>query len=56
MMASERAVLSQMDDYTLDSERRKNVLFEAWTHFLSFYRKRTLSPDCYELYQQYFMS
>jgi hypothetical protein len=120
MMASERAVLSQMDDYTLDgkfheateafcrlaagghdvrrlvthimataapylhvpahekllpngefrnarsiieeythntsSERRKNVLFEAWTHFLSFYRKRTLSPDCYELYQRYFMS
>ena len=32
------------------------MLFEPWTHFLSFYRKRTLSTACYELYQQYFMT
>ena len=36
------------------SPRRKDVLFQAWAHFLSFYKKRTLSTDCYELYQHHF--
>jgi len=30
------------------------VLFQAWAHDLAFYKKRTLSTDCYELYQQHF--
>jgi len=30
--------------------RRKDVLFQAWAHYLSFYKKRTLSTECYELY------
>src|SRR6266508_4617642 len=53
-----RNARSIIEEYThnTSSERRKNVLFESWTHFLSFYRKRTLAPDCYELYQRYFMS
>ena len=53
-----RNARSIIEEYTFNtsSERRKNVLFESWAHFLSFYRKRTLSTDCYELYQQYFMS
>ena len=53
-----RNARSTIEEYTLNtsSERRKNILFESWTHFLSFYRKRTLSRDCYELYQRYFMS
>ena len=36
------------------STRRKDVLFQAWAHFLSFYKKRTLSTECYELYHQHF--
>ena len=32
------------------------MLFEPWTHFLSFYHTRTLSTGCYELDQQYFMT
>jgi hypothetical protein len=36
------------------STRRKGVLFQAWAHFLSFYKKRTLSTECYELYHQHF--
>ena len=53
-----RNARSIIEEYTYNtsSERRKNVLFESWTHFLSFYRKRTLSTTCYELYQQYFMA
>jgi hypothetical protein len=53
-----RNARSIIEEYThnTSSERRKNVLFESWTHFLSFYRKRTLSTTCYELYQQYFMA
>jgi hypothetical protein len=53
-----RNARSIIEEYTYNtsSERRKNVLFESWTHFLSFYRKRTLWTACYELYQQYFMA
>jgi hypothetical protein len=36
------------------SPRRKDVLFQAWAHYLAFYRKRTLSTDCYELYHHHF--
>ncbi len=38
------------------SPRRKDVLFQAWAHYLSFYKKRTLSTECYELYQHHFGS
>ncbi|MCB1740008.1 MAG: hypothetical protein KDK91_06545 [Gammaproteobacteria bacterium] len=40
--------------YSSVSQRRKNVLFEYWAHFLSFYKKRTLDTDCYDMYQRYF--
>jgi hypothetical protein len=33
---------------------RKEVLFQAWAHYLSFYKKRTLETDCYELYHHHF--
>jgi hypothetical protein len=36
------------------SPRRKDVLFQAWAHYLAFYKKRTLSTECYELYHQHF--
>ena len=36
------------------SLRRKDVLFQAWAHYLAFYKKRTLSTDCYELYHHHF--
>ena len=36
------------------SPRRKDVLFEAWAHYLSFYKKRTLSTECYDLYHDHF--
>ena len=36
------------------SPRRKDVLFQAWAHYLSFYKKRTLSTECYELYRDHF--
>ena len=36
------------------SLRRKDVLFRAWAHYLSFYKKRTLSTECYELYAERF--
>ena len=45
-----------LDEYYANSAspRRKDVLFQAWAHYLAFYKKRTLSTDCYELYQQHF--
>jgi hypothetical protein len=51
-----RNARSVIEEYYLNgaSERRKGVLFEYWAHFLSFYKKRTLSTDCYELYHRYF--
>jgi hypothetical protein len=36
------------------SPRGKDVLFQAWAHYLSFYKKRTLSTECYELYHHHF--
>ena len=36
------------------SEVRKNVLFEYWAHYLSYYMKRTLATDCFDMYQRYF--
>jgi len=30
------------------------VLFLAWAHYLVFYKKRSLSTECYELYHQHF--
>ena len=36
------------------SLRRKDVLLQAWAHYLAFYKKRTLSTDCYELYHHHF--
>ena len=35
------------------SARRKRMLFDYWAAFLSFYKKRTLSTDCYDLYHRY---
>ena len=31
-----------------------DVLFLAWAHYLVFYKKRSLSTGCYELYHQHF--
>jgi hypothetical protein len=36
------------------SLRRKDRLLQAWAHYLSFYKKRTLSTECYDLYHDYF--
>ncbi len=51
-----RNARSVIEEYYLNtaSARRKDVLFEYWAHFLAFYRKRSLSLDCYELYHRYF--
>lgn len=38
------------------SEARKNVLFLFWAHYLSFYRKRTLATDCYDMYYRHFVN
>jgi hypothetical protein len=49
---------SQIEEYQYNtsSEKRKNILFMAWAHYLAFYRKRTLATDCYDLYYRYFVS
>jgi len=51
-----RNARSIIEEYYLNSAspRRKDVLFQAWAHYLSFYKKRTLSTECYELYHQHF--
>ncbi|MBT5108482.1 MAG: hypothetical protein HOM25_07360 [Rhodospirillaceae bacterium] len=36
------------------SAARKDILFEFWAHYLSFYKKRTLATDCYDMYHRYF--
>lgn len=53
-----RNARSHIEEYTYNtcSEARKNILFQSWVHFLSFYRKRTLSTDCYDMYQRYFVN
>jgi hypothetical protein len=52
-----RNARSVLEEYYLNSasERRKTVFLEYWAHFLSFYRKRTLSTACYDLYHRYFV-
>jgi hypothetical protein len=51
-----RNARSVIEEYYLNSAspRRKDVLFEAWAHYLSFYKKRTLSTECYDLYRDHF--
>jgi hypothetical protein len=51
-----RNARSVIEEYYENSAsiRRRDVLFQAWAHFLSFYKKRTLSTECYELYHQHF--
>ena len=51
-----RNARSVIEEYYLDSvsPRRKDVLFQAWAHYLSFYKKRTLATDCYDLYRDRF--
>jgi predicted LPLAT superfamily acyltransferase len=51
-----RNARSVIEEYYLNSASlsRKDVLFQAWAHYLAFYKKRTLSTECYELYRQHF--
>jgi DNA-binding GntR family transcriptional regulator len=51
-----RNARSIIEEYYLNSARvrRKDVLLQAWAHYLSFYKKRTLSTDCYDLYHERF--
>ena len=36
------------------SAARKDILLEFRAHYLSFYKKRTLATDCYDMYHRYF--
>jgi len=51
-----RNAKSVIEEYELNtaSPARKDILFEFWAHFLSFYQKRTLATDCYDMYHRYF--
>jgi hypothetical protein len=51
-----RNARSVIEEYYANSAapHRKDVLFQAWAHYLSFYKKRTLSTDCYDLYHDRF--
>jgi hypothetical protein len=51
-----RNACSVTEEYRLNtaSARRKDVLLEFWAHYLSFYMKRTLRTDCYDMYHRYF--
>lgn len=51
-----RNATSVIEEYHLNtaSPERKDILFEFWAHYLSFYMKRTLETDCYDLYHRYF--
>ncbi len=51
-----RNATSVIEEYQLNtaSPSRKDILFEFWAHFLSFYMKRTLATDCYDMYHRYF--
>lgn len=40
--------------YNTASEKRKNILFAYWAHYLTFYKKRTMARDCYDMYHRYF--
>ncbi|MBT5897925.1 MAG: hypothetical protein HOH61_18665, partial [Rhodospirillaceae bacterium] len=51
-----RNACSVIEEYQLNTadQARKDILFEFWAHFLSFYKKRTLETDCYDMYHRYF--
>ena len=51
-----RNACSVIEEYQLNtaSPERKDVLFEFWAHFLSFYKKRTLETDCDDMYHRHF--
>jgi len=51
-----RNACSVIEEYQLNTAAiaRKDILFEFWAHFLSFYKKRTLDTDCYDMYHRYF--
>ncbi|MBT3781261.1 MAG: hypothetical protein HOE05_16255 [Rhodospirillaceae bacterium] len=51
-----RNACSVIEEYQLNTVdiARKDILFEFWAHFLSFYKKRTLDTDCYDMYHRYF--
>ncbi len=51
-----RNATSVIEEYQLNTAHaaRKDILFEFWAHFLSFYKKRTLATDCYDMYHRYF--
>ncbi len=51
-----RNACTVIEEYQLNtaSPARKDILFEFWAHFLSFYKKRTLDTDCYDMYHRYF--
>jgi hypothetical protein len=52
-----RNACSVIEEYRQNtaSETRKQILFEYWAHFLSFYKKRTLATDCFDLYHHHFV-
>jgi hypothetical protein len=51
-----RNATSVIEEYQLNtaSPARKDILLEFWAHFLSFYKKRTLATDCFDMYHRYF--
>ena len=51
-----RNARSHIEEYTHNtcSAKRKNILFVAWAHYLSYYKKRTLATDCYDMYNRHF--
>ena len=53
-----RNATSVIEEYQLNtaSAARKDILFEFWAHYLSFYMKRTLATNCYDMYHRYFSS
>ena len=50
-----RNATSVIEEYRLNtaSAQRKDILFQFWAHYLSFYMKRTLATDCYDMYHRY---
>ena len=50
-----RNATSVIEEYRLNtaSAQRKEILFQFWAHYLSFYMKRTLATDCYDMYHRY---
>jgi hypothetical protein len=51
-----RNARSVIEEYYLNTASlpRKDRLLQAWAHYLSFYKKRTLSTECYDLYRERF--